>query len=197
MIACNIDAHFFASSSRAALLIEAPCRLWVVNQPCRNVTTATGTSATVATTELENATIAAASENAATAVSRPRLTIPTGANGAGTEMGSSPRSFVPTAPWPTHAAFATRWAVGAACLRSITRAVATPNWSTNCWGNGTPVVGRPTECCGSYFCDKGDPSCDSKHHTKKLECGHIGCNMYPEPFFFRQGGLSNLRQDYG
>ena len=61
------------------------------------------------------------------------------------------------------------------------------NWSTNCWGNGTPVVGRPTECCGSYFCDKGDPSCDSKHHTKKLECGHIGCNMYPELFTSGKG----------
>lgn len=123
-----------------------------MNQPCRNVTTATGTSATIATTALENATIAAASGNAATAVSRPRLTLPTGANGAGTEMALNPRSFVPTAPWPTRAAFATRWAVGAACLGSITRAVATPRIGRRIVGETVrpSLAGRPNAVARTF-----------------------------------------------
>ena len=121
-------------------------------QPCPSVTTATGTSATIATTALENARIAAASENAATAVSKPTLTLPRGANGAGTEMGSSPRSFVPTAPWPTRVAFATRWAVGAACLGSITRAAATPRIGRRIVGETVRLssAGRPNAVARTF-----------------------------------------------
>eukprot|EP00978_Attheya_sp_CCMP212_P011142 scaffold27280_cov39-Attheya_sp.AAC.2 len=40
-------------------------------------------------------------------------------------------------------------------------------------------MGKKRECCGMALCGcEDDEGCEEEHNTKKLKCGHTGCNYY-------------------